>query len=83
MNQLNCANCRYFQTIDKLHWRSERVLWGETLPGECRREPPKIVARLNPAQHEEGMSYVDLQSSTSFPVLEQNDWCGAFEPLTN
>jgi hypothetical protein len=65
-----CWNCRY--------WKSARDVSTEKINsnfGECRRNPPQVTRTVTGRT-----SFVSIKDATTFPVVNDIDWCGQHQP---
>lgn len=64
-----CLTCRYYDEVDQKN----------TLFGQCRRNPPKIVDSKVEKTHKTDNAYEAIYYATAFPIVRMNSMCGEWK----
>lgn len=68
MTQETCSACRFYS----LAYRPGL--------GQCRRNPPVVLPFQWDMSANSAEPIPQVASNTVFPVVDEEDWCGSFEP---
>ena len=66
----NCTQCRFSRTFDREdNTRIDRF---------CQRYPPALLPDVSGGGNSDGID-IETTPSTTFPLVEDDDWCGEFQ----